>query len=246
MHRFGKKPNNPLISLVNFMIKIYSALSAEALNANVKHIKQGLLHMAKGAVTPLEIALARQENFVTLQPTPEDETLWNSACKVLAQAHILAGHSNNAAKALRRVRNHYKGTLETAKVELGTAVIYPAMNLLAAEFATEHDSPLAATEQKMQKVQKVRNLEIEQYQYQRQPDFWSAVALTEITGSSALIKRKLEERQDLHECAFQDLYNRAPDLIGWTSVLDQTGFPPSAYLKATDSSDTELASRRSY
>jgi hypothetical protein len=205
--------------------------SAESLQANIKDIEDKLSHIAGDAVAPLDTALAGLEKLVALQSTSERESLCGSAYKRLAQAHALAGHTEDAAKALQYMKDHYTRAWDRAQADPGAAAFYPAMNLLAAQFATDGAAVPAAT------AQKVHDLAVEYHQ--RQPGFWSAAALIEIECWSALVKGKLQDRLNVLERAFRDLYDRVPDPIGWASVLDQARFLVNAYSNAISSSDTE-------
>jgi pimeloyl-ACP methyl ester carboxylesterase/tetratricopeptide (TPR) repeat protein len=207
--------------------------TSEPLQANIEGLEDKLAKAAEEALAPLDAALAGLERLVALRSTSERESLCGSACKRLAQAHALAGHTEDAKSALQRMKAYYTRAREKAEAEPDTAAFYPAINLLAAQIAVERSSVPTAT------VQGVRDLAVEHHQ--RQPGFWSAVALVEIDVWSAFINGKLQLQQEVLEQAFQDLHDRVPDPIAWASVLDQARFLVNAFFDAADRNDTEAA-----
>jgi hypothetical protein len=190
----------------------------------LQEAESALQQAAGQARGSLEEALQGLELLVALQPTAERQNLCGSACKRLAQAMSLAQPeaADGAVEAIqRKMVEHYSKAYQLARKEPGAPSFYPAMNLLAAQLSAGQ----ADGEPPPQEV-----LALASEYHQRQPDFWSAAAVIEVTAWKALLQEKLHEQLPALLAAFDDLHDRVHDPSKWRSVHDQARFVVGACL----------------
>jgi len=196
--------------------------TAEA-QAELAQAEAAVKGAAEEAVAPIEAALKGLELLMQLQRTAERENLYGSACKRLAQVRQALGDDAGAARMLERMREHYQAGWDLARSAPDAAAFYPAMNVLAASLVSDAGAGVALDAL----LDQVRELVAERNRLK--PDFWSAAAGIELRLWEALHRGQLGVERERLQAALSDLHDRAPDMLKWRSVHDQSRLVVKAF-----------------
>lgn len=166
-------------------------------------------------------ALEVLEALVRMSPTLERESLLASAWKRLAQLEGLARQAAAQGKALEQMVAHYERAEALALLSGQLEVFYPALNLLAAEWAL-HARDRRWRGFDAERVRRVRqSLERKR---REDPDFWSVVGLPELDIYEALATQSLGARLAGILQVLTELQGRIGTEWLWASLADQLDF----------------------
>lgn len=183
--------------------------------------RKGLVRTFANARADIASALTLLERLADLHPSIERESLCGSAWKRKAMLEALAGKPRDEIKAIARMKLRYEKAEFLARRGQDPQLFYPALNRVAAELIVAGGkrgwkgldaAAIGAIRQNL--AAKLRD----------DPDFWSAVAQTELRVYEAVARGDLAGDQASILREYDDLHRRVKAPWMWASVYDQARF----------------------
>jgi tetratricopeptide (TPR) repeat protein len=174
--------------------------------------------LRKATIAARRVITLETQKLSGLEPfgsTTERYDLLGSAMKRLAMIERIARRPAAERAALERMRRYYEKALECDRKVPGGPVFYSAINLMLANLALGKHVSDALFEEARASQKSAAD---------RDPDFWSVVAETELKLLEAVDNGAVARRQSLIIRGYTDLSKRMHNSTYWRSVYDTVAF----------------------